>query len=160
MYDLQVLAFQTDLTRVITFMMGRELSGRAYPEIGVHDAHHPISHHQGDPEKLATLTAINTHHMRQFAYFLERLRSTPDGDGSLLDHVTILCGAGMSDGNSHAPENLPVLLAGAGVDRAAAGRHIRCPEGTPIGNLHVTLLEKLGVRLDHFGNSTGKLSGI
>ncbi len=160
LFDLQVLAYQSDLTRVVTFMMGRELSGRAYPEIGVYDAHHPISHHQGDPEKLTKLTAINTHHMRQFAYFLDRLRSTPDGDGSLLDHVTILCGAGMSDGNSHAPENLPVLLAGGAVGRAASGRHIRVPDGTPIGNLHVTLLEKLGVRLDHFGNSTGRLTGI
>ena len=159
MFDLQVLAFQSDLTRVVTFMTGRELSGRAYPEIGIRDAHHPISHHQGDSEKLAKLTTINTHHISQFAYLLERLRATPDGDGTLLDHTTILCGAGMSDGNSHAPDNLPVLLAG-GIVGPGSGRHVRVEAGTPIGNLHVTLLEKLGLRVDRFGNSTGTLPGV
>lgn len=160
MFDLQVLAHQSDLTRVTTFMTGRELSGRAYPEIGVRDAHHPISHHQDDPEKLAKLTIINTHHIRQFAYFLERLRSTPDGDGSLLDHVVIICGAGMSDGNSHSPVNLPLLLAGGGGGTLKGGRHLRFSSDTPIANLHVTVLDKLGIRTDHFGNSTGTLSGV
>jgi len=160
MFDLQVLAYQADVTRVITFMTGRELSGRAYPEIGIHDAHHPISHHQGDPEKLAKLTTINTHHIAQLAYFLERLRSSPDGDGTLLDHTTVLCGAGMSDGNAHAPDNLPVLVAGDGPWPAARGRHLRVAGDTPIGNLHVTLLNHLGVPVDHFGNSTGVLPGL
>jgi hypothetical protein len=160
MFDLQVLAYQADVTRAITFMTGRELSGRSYPEIGIRDAHHPISHHQGDRDKLAKLTTINTHHITQLAYFLERLRSSPDGDGTLLDHTTVLCGAGMSDGNSHAPDNLPVLVAGDGPWPAAHGRHLRVASDTPIGNLHVTLLNHLGVRVDHFGNSTGVLPGL
>ena len=122
MFDLQVLAYQSDLTRVITFMMGREFSGRSYPEIGVPDAHHPMSHHQGDPEKLAKLTKINTYHATQFAYYLDRLRSTPDGDGSLLDHVTLVYGAGMSDSNAHSPDNLPILLLG-GERRARRSAH-------------------------------------
>jgi hypothetical protein len=159
MFDLQVLAYQADVTRVITFMTGRELSGRSYPEIDIRDAHHPISHHQGDPAKLEKLTAINTHHIAQLAYFLERLRSSPDGDGTLLDHTTILCGAGMSDGNSHAPDNLPVLVAGDRPWRTEGG-HLRVARDTPIGNLHVTLLNHLGVRVDHFGNSTGVLPGV
>jgi hypothetical protein len=157
MFDLQVLALRSDLTRVITFMTGRELSGRTYPEIGIRDAHHPLSHHQDDAAKLAKLTAINTHHLVQVASFLNQLQSTPDGDGSLLDHTAVLCGAGMSDGNSHSPFNLPVLLVGGGVGR---GLHVRVPDETPIGNLHVTVLDKLGVRVDRFGNSTGPLMGL
>jgi hypothetical protein len=160
MFDLQVLAYQSDLTRVITFMMGRELSGRSYPEIGVYDGHHPTSHHQNDPEKIAKLTRVNVHHATQFAYFLDRLRSTPDGDGSLLDHVTIVYGAGMSDGNSHSPDNLPILVAGGGAGRPAGGRHLRFPADTPVANLHATLLPKLGVEVGRFGNSTGTLSGL
>jgi hypothetical protein len=114
MFDMQVLAYQTDLTRVITFMIARELSGRSYPQIGVAEAHHPISHHLGDPQKLASLAKINVHHTGLFAYYLEKLRATPDGDGSLLDHVMIIYGAGMADSNLHAPSGLPVLLAGGG----------------------------------------------
>jgi hypothetical protein len=158
MFDLQVLAHQSDLTRVTTFMMGRELSGRSFPEIGIRDPHHPTSHHQKDPEKIAKLVKINAHFAEQFAYFLERLRSTPDGDGSLLDQATIVYGAGMSDGDSHSPENLPLLLAGGGAGQLKGGRHLRFPSDTPIANLHMSLLEKLGVRVDHFGNSTGRLS--
>ena len=124
MFDLQVLAYQSDLTRVITFMVGREYSGRTYPEIGVPDAHHPISHHQSDPEKLAKLTKINTYHATLFAYYLEKLRSTPDGDGSLLDHMMILYGGGMSDSNRHSTENLPILLVGRR-GRPAQGRTSR-----------------------------------
>lgn len=157
MFDLQLLAFRSDLTRVITFMTGRELSGRTYPEIGIRDAHHPLSHHENDPAKLARLTVINTHHMTQVAHFLDQLQSVPDGDGSLLEHTTVLCGAGMSDGNSHSPFNLPVLIAGGGI---GSGRHIQVPDETPIGNLHVTILDKLGVRVDRFGNSTGQLVGL
>lgn len=160
MFDLQVLAFQSDLTRVSTFMMGRELSGRSFPEIGVYEAHHPTSHHQKSPEKIATLVKIDTHYAAQFAYFLERLRATSDGDGSLLDHITIVYGCGMSDGDSHAPDNLPILLAGGGAGRLKGGRHLRFPSDTPIANLHTTLLEQIGVPVDRFGNSTGRLAGV
>jgi hypothetical protein len=160
MFDLQVLAFQSDLTRVATFMLGRELSGRSYPEIEVYDAHHPTSHHQGDVQKLRKLVRINTHHVMQLKYFLDRLRDTPDGDGSLFDHLTILYGGGMSDGNSHSPDNLPVLLTGGGAGQLTGGRHVRVPNDTPIANLHVTLLPKLGVPDTHFGNSTGALAGV
>ena len=160
MFDLQVLALQSDLTRVLTFMMGRELSGRSFPEIGISDPHHPLSHHQNNAEKIVKLIQINAHYAKQLAYFLERLQSTPDGDGSLLDQSIVLCGAGMSDGNSHSPEDLPVLLAGGGAGQLRGGRHLRFPNDTPIGNLHTTLLEKLGVPVDHFGNSTGRLAGV
>lgn len=160
MFDLEVLAFQADLTRVITLMLGRELSGRSYPEAGVRDAHHPTSHHQGDPDKIAKLARINRHHVTQFAYFLQRLAGAQDGDGRLLDHVTVLYGAGMSDGNSHSPDDLPVLIAGGGNGQWQGGRHVRAGAGTLIGNLHATLLPKLGVRADHFGNSTGLVAGL
>jgi hypothetical protein len=154
MYDLQVIAFQSDLTRIITFMMGREFTGRQYAEIGVPDAHHPISHHQGDQVKLAKLAKINTFHTTLFAYFLEKLKATPDGDGTLLDHLTLVYGAGMSEPNSHSPENLPVLLAGGGAAAFTAGRHIRYPNGTPLANLNVTLLNRFGVAVDRLGDST------
>jgi uncharacterized protein DUF1552 len=160
MFDLQVLAYQADLTRVITFMMGRELSGRSYPEIGIHDGHHPISHHQNDPEKIAKLVKVNVHHAAQFAYFLDRLRATPDGDGSLLDHMTIVYGGGMSDGNSHSPDDLPIVLAGGGAGHLKGGRHLRFPPETPIANLHATLLPTFGVAANRFGNSTGTLAGL
>jgi hypothetical protein len=160
MFDLQVLAYQSDLTRVITFMMGRELSGRSFPEIQVYDAHHPTSHHQGDAAKLQKLARINRHHVAQFAYYLDRLRSTPDGDGSLLDHMTIVYGGGMSDGNSHSPDNLPVLVAGGGAGQLKGGQHLRFPLDTPIANLHATLLPKLGIQAERFGNSTGTLPGL
>jgi uncharacterized protein DUF1552 len=154
MYDLQVLAYQCDLTRVTTFMMGREFTGRQYPEIGVPDAHHPISHHQGDPEKLAKIRKINSFHTELFGYFLEKLQATPDGDGTLLDHVTLVYGAGMSESNSHDPHNLPILLVGGSAGQLKGGRHIRYPEATPLANLHLTVLDKLGVRLDQIGDST------
>jgi len=160
MFDLQVLAFQSDLTRVITFMMGRELSGRSYPEIGIRDGHHPTSHHQNDPEKIAKLARVNVHHAAQFAYFVERLQTMADGDGSLLDHMTIVYGAGMSDGNSHSPDNLPILLVGGGCGQLKGGRHLRFPPDTPIANLHATLLPKLGIPERRFGNSTGALFGL
>jgi hypothetical protein len=157
MYDLQVLAYQCDLTRITTFMMGREFTGRQYPEIGVPDAHHPISHHQGDAEKLAKILKINTFHTELFGYFLDKLQATPDGDGTLLDHVTLLYGAGMSESNSHDPHNLPILLAGGSAGQLKGGRHLRYPEGTPLANLHLTVLDKLGVRLDQIGDSTRDL---
>lgn len=160
MFDLQVLAYQTDLTRVITFMVSREYSGRTYPQIGVPEAHHPTSHHQYDPDKLEKLARINTYHTSLLAYYLDRLRATPDGDGSLLDHVAVLYGAGLSDGNRHSSENLPVLLAGGGAGALRSGRHVRCADPTPMSNLHVTLLDKLGVPVERFGTSTGELEGI
>lgn len=158
-YDLQVLAYQCDLTRVSTFMMGREFTGRQYPEIGVPDAHHPISHHQGSVEKLAKLVKINTFHTTLFAAYLEKLRSTPDGDGSLLDHMTIIYGAGMSEPNQHSPENLPILLIGGGAGALKGGRHIKYPAETPLANLHVALLDKFDVQVDRLGDSTENAAG-
>jgi hypothetical protein len=160
MYDLYALAYQCDLTRVITFMIAHEFSGRTYPEIGVPDAHHPISHHQGDPVRLAKLAKINTYHATLFASFLNKLQSTPDGDGSLLDHATIIYGAGMSDSNAHDPKNLPILLAGGGAGRLKGGRHLRFPKDTPLANLHVTLLDQLGVGVEKLGDSVGGLSQL
>ena len=160
MYDLQLLAYQIDRTRVVTFMAGHELSGRTYPEIGVPDAHHPLSHHRGVPASLAKLTKLNTHHVSLFASFLEKLRSTPDGDGSLLDHVMIVYGAGMSDSNAHSPYNLPMLLLGGGAGQLESGRHIVYPEGTPLANLHVSLLDKLGTPIERIGDSSGPLPNL
>ena len=157
MYDLQVLAYQSDLTRVSTFMMGREFTGRQYSEIGVPDAHHPISHHQNDPDKLAKLLKINSFHTNLFGYFLDRLRGTPDGDGTLLDHVTLIYGAGMSDSNAHDPHNLPILLVGGAAGQLKGGRHLRYPAGTPLANLHLTVLDMMGVHLGRIGDSTGEL---
>lgn len=156
MYDLCVLAFQADLTRVITFMVGHELSGQTYPEIGVADAHHAISHHQGNPVNLEKLSKIDAYNVSLFAHFIEKLNSTPDGDGSLLDHGMILFGAGMSDGNLHDPKNLPIALLGNGCGQLKGGRHLRYKE-TPLANLHVTLLNKLGVHVDSIGDSQGEL---
>ena len=160
MFDLQVLAYQSDLTRVATFMIGREFSGHTYPEIGVRDAHHPLSHHRDDAQKVAALTKINTHHVTQLAYYLERLRATPDGDGSLLDHITLVYGAGMSDGNRHSPDNLPIVLAGGGAGTLEGGRHLQYADDTPLENLHVTLLHKMGLAVESFGESTGTLAGL
>jgi hypothetical protein len=158
MFDLQRLAWQGDVTRVTTFMLGREFSGRTYPEIGVPDAHHPISHHQRDPVRMEKCAKINHYHVSLFAEFVESLRNTPDGDGTLLDHATILYGAGMSEGNGHVPRNLPLLLVGGGSGRLKSGRHIKYADGTPMANMHLSLLDKLGVRVEAHGNSTGPVS--
>ena len=155
MYDLFTLAYQVDLTRVVTFMLGREQSGRTFPRIGIPDAHHAISHHGGDPVNLAKLAKINGYHVSLFARFVEKLRSTLDGDGSLLDHMMLIYGAGMSDGHQHDPMNLPVLLLGGGNGQLKTGRHIRFAKDTPLANLHVTLLDKLGVHVDKMFDSTG-----
>lgn len=155
MFDLLALADETDLTRVTTFMLGREITGRTYAEIGILDAHHPISHHQTDPEKLAQLQKINRHHVQLFSEFLERLRTTPDGDGTLLDHSMIVYGAGMADSNSHGSENLPVLLAGGAAGKG--GRHVVYKEGTPLANLHLSLLDRMGAAAESLGHSTGRL---
>jgi len=158
MFDLQLLAFQGDVTRVGTFMIGREFSGRTYPEIGVPDAHHPISHHQRDPVRMDKCAKINRYHAELFAYYLTRMKETPDGEGTLLDHTAIVYGAGMSEGNGHVPENLPIVLAGGANGALSGGRHIKFAKGTPLANFHLTLLDLLGVPLDKHGNSTGRVS--
>ena len=158
MFDLQLLAHQTDLTRVSTFMLGREVSSRTYTEIGIPDAHHPLSHHEYDPERIAMMAKINTYHASLFANYLAKLRATPDGDGSLLDSMMILYGCGMSDSNAHSPLNLPVLLLGGCGGQLEGGRHLKY-EGDPLmPNLLVTLTEKLGVPIDRLGKSDGTLS--
>ena len=157
MFDLQVLAFQSDLTRVITFMMSREASPRPYPEIGIPDACHALSHHGKAPDKMEKYAKINTFHVTLLAYFLDRLRSTPDGDGSLLDHAIVLYGSGISDGNEHLHTDLPILLAGGGGGQIKGGRHLRSTKDTPLANLQLTLLDKLGLPMDQIGDSTGKI---
>jgi uncharacterized protein DUF1552 len=156
MFDLEVLAFRCDLTRVITLMVGHEHSGMTYPQIGVPDAHHPISHHQQEPDKVAKVAKINAYHVQMFARFLEKLRATPDGDGTLLDHVTMMYGAGMADSNSHSPVDIPLILAGGGAGSLKGGRHIRM-QHTPLANLHLTLLDEFGVHWDRIGDSTGPI---
>jgi hypothetical protein len=164
MFDLQLLAYQCDLTRVITFMIGREFSGRTYPEIGVPEAHHPLSHHQNDRTKIASLAKVNAYHATLLAYYLEKLRVTADGDGSLLDHTLLMYGAGMSDSNAHDYHNLPVLLVGGVAGHLQGGRHIKEVDGT-WSNLLLTVMDKVGAPVDRIGDSTGKvdietLSGV
>jgi hypothetical protein len=156
MLDLQVLAYQCDLTRVITLMMGHEQSGMTYPQIGVPDAHHPVSHHQHEPEKVAKTAKINAYHVTMFAYLLDKLRTTPDGDGSLLDHITLIYGAGIADSNTHAPVDIPFILAGGGAGNLKGGRHTRLT-GVPLANLHLTLMDTFGVHWDRIGDSTGRV---
>ena len=156
MYDLQVLAYQADLTRVITFMYGREFSGRPYPEIGVPEGHHPLSHHQNDPDKLLALSKVNTYHVQMFAYFLDRMAKTPDGDGSLLDNTLLVYGAGMGDSNLHAQTDIPVMLVGGPNQGIKGGRHLRYA-GDSSANLLVTLMDKLGVPVDHVGSGHTQL---
>ncbi len=154
LFDLQWLAYQADVTRVTTFMLGRELGGRSYPELGVPVNHHGLSHHGDEPDNLAKLAKVNAYHVQLFAYFLEKLRSTPDGDGSLLDHVVLLYGAGIGNPNAHAHTDLPLALVGG--TRQKRGRHLQYPE-TPLTNLLLAMLDKVGVRVDQFGDSTGRL---
>ena len=156
MIDLMVLAYQCDLTRVITFMVGREHSGMTYPQIGVPDSHHPISHYAGELQKIEKVARINAYHVKQFAYYLERLRATPDGDGTLLDHMTMMYGAGIADSNGHDPYDIPIVLAGGGAGLLKGGRHIRMRD-VPLANLHLTLLDHFGVVMDKFGDSTGRV---
>ena len=155
MFDLLLVAYQSDLTRVGTFLMGREKSVRTYPEIGVAEPHHPVSHHRQREEQLEKQAKINTFHMRIFGRFLERLRTTSDGDGSLLDHAALIYGAGMGNSNAHDPLDLPIVLAGGGGGTIKGGRHVRLPEGTPLANLHVTVLERMGISAESLGDSTG-----
>jgi hypothetical protein len=157
MFDLQVLALQADLTRVITFQLARESSTRTYPQIGVPEPHHPISHHTNDPEKLAKLAKINAYHVSLFGYLLERLRATRDGDGTLLDHTTYLLGSGMGNPDLHDHQNLPIVVARGGAGGITGGRHVRFAQFVPLANLHLTLLDHAGVHLDRFVDSTGRL---
>ena len=157
MFDLQFLAYQTDLTRVASFMVGREISGRTYNQIGIPDAHHPLSHHLDDPVKIGIMSKINTYHVVLFAEFVEKMRATPDGDGSLLDHSLLLYGAGMSNSNAHAPINLPIMLVGGAADGLEGGRHITYPEDTPMANLLMAIMDALGVPMDQVGDSNGML---
>ena len=161
MFDLTALAWQADITRVFTFMLGRELNGRAYPEVGIPESHHGLSHHRNDPEKLAQLAKINNFHLTLFRDFLETLASTPDGDGTLLDQSLLLCGAALSDSNKHLHYDLPLLLAGGSGGQLRGGRHLRYPRDTPMTNLLVSQLDKAGIRLDDgLGDSTGRLTEL
>ena len=157
MMDLLALAYQTDLTRISTFMLAREVSGRAYPEIGVSDSHHPLSHHQDEPAKLERLHKINQHQFAQFAYLVEKLANLPEGDGSMLDSTLFLYGTGISDSNTHFHDDLPIALVGGKAAGIRGGRYIRYADDTPLANLHLTILEMLGVPQESFGDGTGNL---
>ena len=159
MFDLQVLALQADLTRVITMMMGREGSMRTYPEIGVPDPHHPLTHHRNTPEWIEKVTQVNTFHMKLFTKFVEKMQSTADGDGTLLDHSTIVYGSGIADGDKHTHEDLPVLLVG-GAGGFKMGRHVQYPKDTPMTNLYLTVLDRIGVRPETIGDSTGRIEHL
>src|SRR4051794_5103030 len=160
MFDLQVLALQGDVTRVITFQLARETSNRTYPEIGVPDPHHPLSHHGNDPAKIARMAKINAFHVSLFAEFLAKLKATRDGDGTLLDHSLYLYGSGMGNPNVHDHTNLPIVVAGGAAGGMKGGRHLKFGKATPLANVHLTLLDKVGVRLDKFGDSNGKVDGL
>jgi hypothetical protein len=160
MFDLQVLALQGDVTRVITFQLARETSNRTYPEIGVTEGHHPLTHHGNDPDKIAQVAKINQFHVSLFAEFLQKLKNTPEGNGSLLDHSLYLYGSGMGNPNVHDHTNLPILVAGGAAGNMQGGRHIRYEKPTPLANLHLTLLDKVGVRLDSFADSRGKVDDL
>jgi len=160
MFDLQLLAYQGDITRVITFQIARETSNRCYPEIGVSDPHHPLSHHGDNPEKIARMAKINAFHVSLFAEYLQKLRNTPEGNGSLLDQVLLLYGSGIGNPNVHNHTNLPIIVAGGAAGGMKGNRHIRYAQPTPLANLHLSLLDKVGVPLDSFGDSTGKIDQL
>jgi hypothetical protein len=157
MLDLQLLAFQSDLTRVITFMISKEQSARPYPQVGVPEAHHPLSHHGNLPDLIAHMSKINRYHTQIFAGYLAKLRAARDGDGTLLDHMTILYGAGISNSNAHAGDNLPLMLVGGGAGTLKGGRHLKYADQPSMANLLVTLMDKLGVPVEKLGGSTGRL---
>lgn len=160
MMDLQVLAFQTDLTRVITYVPAREGSNRSYREIGISDGHHSITHHQNDQEKIENVAKIDNLLVKNFAYLLDRLKATPDGEGNLLDHSIIVYGSGTADGNRHTHHDLPVVVAGGGAGKLKGGRHLRFPQETPLNNLYLNILDKAGIPVGNFGDSTGRLSDV
>jgi hypothetical protein len=157
MFNLMTIALQSDITRVSTFMLAREGSNRSYREIGVPEGHHGLSHHRNDPVLMDKVAAINHHHMEQFALFLQKMNATPDGDGSLLDHTMIVYGSGISDGNRHNHDDLPVLLAG-GSRNFKTGRHLKLPTSVPVANLFVTMLDTMGVPTDKLGDSEGQFN--
>ena len=157
LFSLQALAFQTDLTRSFTFLLGGEVSGRAYPEIGVTDGHHSLSHNVVDPDAIAQYTKLNTYHLSLAAEFLERLKEIPDGDGTLLDQMVLMYGAGISNANVHSHHDLPIVTVGTWGGRLKGGQYLQSPKETPMGNLHLTLLDKFGVQAEQFGDSTGRL---
>jgi len=157
MFDLQALAYQADITRVSTFMLARDLSQRTFPQIGVPEPHHSVSHHGNNPVQIAKLAKINNYHVTLLSYFLDRLAKTTDGDGSLLDHSMVLYGSSMSNPNEHNHFPLPLLVAGGGNGKLQGGRHVKFPERTPIANLLLAILEKSGIPMDALGDSTGKL---
>jgi uncharacterized protein DUF1552 len=158
MLDLQVLAFQGDMTRVATFMVGHEMGGRAYPELGFGDQHHSLTHHQGDTSKIEKVIQINVFHARLYQYFLDKMRSIPDGDGSLLDRSLLVYGSPLSDGNMHLYRDLPVLLVAGAATGIEGNRHVTYPDDTPMANLYLTLLDRLGVTIERFGDSTGRVA--
>ncbi len=160
MFDLMTVAFQTDMTRVITFMIGLELGNKVYPEAGISEAHHGLTHHRGDAEKIEKITRLNRFHVEQFTHLLERLSSTADGDGTLLDHAMVVYGGGISDGNRHHHHDLPTLLAGRAGGRITPGRHISYAPETPMANLFVTMLDHMGVHADVVGDSTGGIDSL
>lgn len=160
MFDLQVLAWQADLTRVMTLMIGREGSLRTYPEIGVPDSHHPLTHHRNNPAFIEKVTQINCYHAQLFSYFVEKLKNTPDGDGSLLDHSMVVYGSGISDGNTHDHSNLPTVVFGHGSGRLKPGRHVAYPAGTQMNRLFLTMMDCMGVPQENFSGTTGKLSEL
>ena len=158
MLDLQLLAFRSDLTRVISFMISKEQSPRPYPQIGVPEAHHPLSHHNNIPELIEKMSKINRYHVELFSKYVAKLRATPDGDGTLLDHMTILYGSGISNSNGHSGVNLPIMLVGGGAGTLKGGRHIKYTDSPSTANLLVTIMDKMGVPVDKVGGSTGKLA--
>ena len=160
MYDLMLLAFRTDSTRIATFMLADEGSNRSYPMVGVNSGHHSLSHHRDDPKMIADLQKIDSFHVDQFAYFLKRLSETKDGDGSLLDHSMIVLGSGLGDGNRHRHDELPIVLAGGGSGTVKNGRHIRLKDETPLNNLFLSMFQRMGVQADSFGDSKGPLKEI
>lgn len=160
MFDLQLLAFQGDITRIVTFQLAREASTRSYPEIGVPEPHHPVTHHGKDPKKLAKVAKINQFHVSLFAEFLEKMAAVPEGSGTLLDHSLYLYGSGMGDPDAHDHTNLPILVAGGAAGNMKGGRHIKFEEPEPLSNLHLTLLNKVGVKLDKFADSTGMVEEL
>ena len=160
MYTLIALAYQANITRVASFMVAREESNRTYPQVGVPDGHHATSHHQNRPEKLEKLVKIQTYHTTQLAKFFDRLKNTPDGDGSLFDHSIILYGSNMSNSNVHNHFPLPTLVAGGGAGQLKGGRHLKYPDHTPMTNLLLTVLSKSGIPMESLGDSTGLLENL
>ncbi|MBL8213526.1 MAG: DUF1552 domain-containing protein [Bryobacterales bacterium] len=160
MYDLMTVAFQMDATRVITLMMGREGSNRAYREIDISDAHHSLTHHRNNEEMVEKVRRINTYQVEQFAYWIEKLKSTPDGDGTLLDSAMVVYGSGLADGNRHTHHDLPVILAGRANGTLKPGRHLRYKTETPMTNLYLSMLERMDVRTENLGDSNGPLTGL